>query len=71
MSANIVICPLCNELATVVDMTPAPRFAWCDKCRALHSPPGPHPAVPARATSSKKSKSKTRPTSKKPKASRK
>lgn len=58
MTADVVICPTCNELATIVDMTPAPRFAWCDKCRALHSPTGPDPTVPTKKPPRKKSKTR-------------
>jgi len=56
MSADIVICPTCNELTTIVDMTPAPRFAWCETCRALHSPTGPDPAGKPKKPRRKKSK---------------
>lgn len=67
MSANIVICPHCNCLATVIDMTPAPRFAWCDSCRALLLPKGPDPAVPAGKPPRKKSPSRSRSTTSTPK----
>lgn len=58
MTANTIICPLCNRVAPVIDMTPAPRFARCEACRALHVPKGPDPAVPAGKTPSKKTRAR-------------
>lgn len=67
MSARIVICPHCNVLTPVIDMTPAPRFTFCETCRALYVSKGPDPTVPAGKAQSKKSPSRSRRTSKKPK----
>lgn len=61
MSAILVICRHCSNIATVIDPAGGPHFAWCDACQVLHhsdpdveTPPAKKPRVKKRKASKPK-----------------
>lgn len=70
MTGAFLICRHCHRVTPIINQSPGPRFAWCEACQALYRSSPPDPPVPAGKPRVKKSTSGSRPTSKKPKATK-